>query len=119
MYSRSEGGKKKPNKILRDTGTSKSLMLKGLVDLGYVCVGIVDEIPMPVVYFLLGNGISGRKVNTVPLLFNKPVFVEAISQLVNEAHYLFPACQGTSRNKIVDVTTDVDVNLDETYFCHS
>nr|XP_027221124.1 uncharacterized protein LOC113813347 [Penaeus vannamei] len=104
-----EGGEKKSVQILRDTGALKSLMLKGLVDFespekivvhgvggsisvtpvrvyleceffeGFVCVGLVDQLPMHGVHFLLGNDIAGKKVNPVPLLSEKPVAVEELS----------------------------------------
>jgi len=154
-----EGGEKKSVQILRDTGALKSLMLKGLVDFespekivvhgvggsisvtpvrvyleceffeGFVCVGLVDQLPMHGVHFLLGNDIAGNKVNPVPLLSEKPVAVEETKQLVEEVPHVFPACAVTrsmstnikvpqTGNVINPVTTtDTDaVNLADTFF---
>nr|XP_027235069.1 uncharacterized protein LOC113826385 [Penaeus vannamei] len=148
-----EGGEKKSVQILRDTGALKSLMLKGLVDFespekivvhgvggsisvtpvrvyleceffeGFVCVGLVDQLPMHGVHFLLGNDIAGKKVNPVPLLSEKPVAVEETKQLVEEVPHVFPACVVTrsmSTNIKVPQTGNVInpdvVNLADTFF---
>lgn len=45
-------------------------------------LGIVDQLPMHGVDFLLGNNIAGKRVNLIQLLSMKPVDVEATRQLV-------------------------------------
>ncbi|XP_068229342.1 uncharacterized protein [Palaemon carinicauda] len=166
-------GRSVPVRIVRDTCSSNSLIVKGKVpglektftsdrlvvrSLGglvtvplcrlylhcgllarYVIVGVVDELPIRGVDFLMGNDLAGGKVVPSPIVVDTPVEVSPVEDPV-----LYPSCvvqrsrslavvkvpreRGTDVTKDVNVSTtsgtlgkdavgtvDVDINIDSLF----
>ncbi|XP_068225197.1 uncharacterized protein [Palaemon carinicauda] len=166
-------GRSVPVRIVRDTCSSNSLIVKGKVpglektftsdrlvvrSLGglvtvplcrlylhcgllarYVTVGVVDELPIRGVDFLMGNDLAGGKVVPSPIVVDTPLEVSPVEDPV-----LYPSCvvqrsrslavvkvpreRGTDVTKDVNVSTtsgtlgkdavgtvDVDINIDSLF----
>ncbi|XP_066952544.1 uncharacterized protein [Macrobrachium rosenbergii] len=166
-------GRSVPVRIVRDTCSSNSLIVKekvpglektftsdrlvvrslgGLVTVPlcrlylhcglltrYVTVGVVDELPIQGVDFLMGNDLAGRKVVPSPIVVDTPLEVSPVEDPV-----LYPSCvvqrsrslavvevpreRGTDVTKDVNVSTtsgteekdavgtvDVDINIDSLF----
>lgn len=137
--------------ILRDTGASQSLMLKGTIDIaepnecillqgiadfvsvplvrvklqsdlvtGPVIVGIVDQLPVKGVTFLLGNDLAGGQVSAVPQVTQNPLSCNMSTDVCCSP--VFSACAVTRAmaakadhdDDVKDV--DGDISLADTFF---
>ncbi|XP_068211743.1 uncharacterized protein [Palaemon carinicauda] len=142
-------GRSVPVRIVRDTCSSNSLIVKGKVpglektftsdrlvvrSLGglvtvplcrlyqhcgllarYVTVGVVDELPIRGVDFLMGNDLGGEKVVPSPIVVDTPLEVSPVEDPV-----LYPSCVvqrsrslavvEVPRERETDVTKDVNVS---------
>ena len=72
-----------------------SVHLESALFVGQVWVGIVDELPVSGVDFLLGNDIAGGKVTALPVLCDRPMESVETRQLVEKEPELFPVCAVT------------------------
>ena len=92
---------------------------------GPVTVGVVPELPMAGIDFLLGNDLAGDKVVVSPVVSEKPVEVAETEQLQVEFPGIFPDCVVTRSQArratqddadAVDVEENSGVWLAETFF---
>ena len=92
---------------------------------GPVTVGVVPELPMSGVDFLLGNDLAGDKVVASPVVSEKPVEVAETEVLQEDFPGIFPDCAVTRSQarraeqedaESVDVENSTDVWLAETFF---
>ena len=92
---------------------------------GPVTVGVVPELPMAGIDFLLGNDLAGDKIVVSPVVSEKPVEVAETEQLQVEFPGIFPDCVVTRSQArraaqddadFVDVEENSGVWLAETFF---
>jgi hypothetical protein len=73
---------------------------------GVIRVGVVSQLPMKNVTFLLGNDIAGNQVKTVPVLSLQPRAVTETENLETEYPGIFPACVMTRSQKLLQSCGD-------------
>lgn len=90
-----------------------SIDLQSQLFKGQAIVGIVEELPVPGVDFLMGNDIAGGKVNILPVLSETPVDSGETQELEKQMPELFPVCAVTRARAASGVVTEESKSPDE------
>lgn len=80
---------------------------------GQAIVGIVEELPVPEIDFLMGNDIAGGKVNVLPELSETPVDSGETEGLEKQMPELFPVCAVTRARAASGIVTEESKSSDE------
>ncbi|KAK4322328.1 hypothetical protein Pmani_006913 [Petrolisthes manimaculis] len=97
---------------------------------GSALVGVVDQLPVPGVQFILGNDLAGGKMGSLPVVSEVPVESKETEKLVGEIPDVFPVCaitrSMTARKESepdetemkLPLCEDVKVDLSETFLAN-
>ncbi|KAK4307271.1 hypothetical protein Pmani_020933 [Petrolisthes manimaculis] len=97
---------------------------------GSALVGVVDQLPVPGVQFILGNDLAGGKMGSLPVVSEVPVESKETEKLVEEISDVFPVCavtrSMTARKESepdetemkLPLCEDVEVDLSETFLAN-
>ncbi|KAK4315403.1 hypothetical protein Pmani_013320 [Petrolisthes manimaculis] len=97
---------------------------------GSALVGVVDQLPVPGVQFILGNDLAGGKMGSLPVVSEVPVESKETEKLVEEIPDVFPVCavtrsmtarKGSEPDETemkLPLCEDVEVDLSETFLAN-